>query len=296
MRKLEPVKDDALTFIGEVISSSRKKGKDSDESNNITEIFRKTCSTLVSDNEQVIKQYDYDFKMNSLENLKDIGRLNDEEKDDFLSLYSYQKKRIKNLRNEVLTQNGYINENCPICECDSVSTMDHYLPKEKYPIFVVHPRNLIPCCGACNGHKSDIVFQEGKRKFWNCYLDQPITKRYLYCTITKTNDLLVGKFSTDYSLLFDHEAVMIENTMSDKGQNVLEQYNKKVGNGINELVKNIVRLRQSSYSYDDSLEILKKQLPKTILNDWKDVLYDALLNSQEFVRFAEIESEKILEK
>lgn len=297
MRKLEPVDIDAVSFVGDIISSSGKRGESQEETKKATDEFRSRCSAIVSTNEQTIKQYDDDFASNSLENLENKGQLSDVEKSDFLSLYSYQKKQIAHLRNEVLTQNGFINEDCPLCECDSVSTMDHYLPKEQYPLFVVHPRNLIPCCNSCNQHKSVNVFKNGERVFWNCYLDNPINTRYLYCTISTKDGLLTGKFSIDVSGLSEQEAIVVENTMGEKGQSVLAQYNKKVGNEIKEMVKRISDLMLKGDGFDDSVRKIKEvDLPSHILNDWKEVLKEALLNSDAFLDFAKEEAEKIVEK
>jgi len=297
MRKLEPIKDDALTFISNVIASSNKKGINNEESRRKTKEFRDSCSTIVSENEQTIKQYDKDFDANTLEDLENKGQLNNDEKDVFLSLYSFQKKAISQLRETVLTERGYRNDICPLCECDSVTTMDHYLPKEKYALFVIHPRNLIPCCNSCNQHKSENVYKDGKRALWNCYLDNPIDSRFLYCTITTKEGLLTGEFSIDTKGLSEHEAFVIENTMSKKGQKVLTQYNKMVGNEINEIVKRISDLMIKGDNFDDCIQKIKQMvLPCRILNNWKEVLDDALLNSDDFVKYAKEETYKIINK
>lgn len=295
MRKLDPIKGDALEFINAIISSSRKAGESRKERQQKTKMLHDVCSVIVCNNKQIINQYDGDFKENALERLENKGELSDDEKDDFLSLYSYKKKQIKQLRYAVLTENGYRNDICPLCECDSVATMDHYLPKEKYPLFVVHPRNLIPCCNSCNQHKSDNVFKDGKRVFWNCYLDSPINTRYLYCTISSKDGLIAGEFSIDTRNLPEQEASVIENTMNKDGQSVLSQYNKKVGNEIKELIKRISNRMLDGDGFDEIIKKIKDlDLSKNILNDWKDVLKDALLNSAVFLNFAKDESEKFV--
>lgn len=295
MRKIEPIKDDPIGFMGDIISMSKKREIDKDDTKRVTDDFRNRCLAIVSENEQAIKQYDDAFETNSLEDLQDIGRLNEEEKDDFLSLYSYKKKKIAHLRNAVLTQNGYINDTCPLCECDSVSTMDHYLPKEKYSLYVVHPRNLIPCCSSCNQNKSNNVFREGKRMFWNCYLDNPINTRYLYCTIKINNEIVTGEFSINCGELTERDSFIIENTMNETGQNVLNQYNKKIGNEITELIKRISSLMMKGDGFDGCIRKIKEVvLSNCVLNDWKDVLNEALLNSADFLEFAEKEVEKII--
>lgn len=42
---------------------------------------------------------------------------------------------------------------CPLCGIGEVKTLDHYLPKAKYPLYSVLPNNLIPACRDCNTGK-----------------------------------------------------------------------------------------------------------------------------------------------
>ena len=46
---------------------------------------------------------------------------------------------------------------CPFCDQDHVSTLDHVLPKSKYPALAVTPDNLVGACQACNLAKSDFA-------------------------------------------------------------------------------------------------------------------------------------------
>jgi hypothetical protein len=43
---------------------------------------------------------------------------------------------------------------CPLCGSGVVSTLDHHLPKAKYPALAVTPINLIPSCYDCNKTKT----------------------------------------------------------------------------------------------------------------------------------------------
>lgn len=42
---------------------------------------------------------------------------------------------------------------CPLCSIGAADTLDHYLPKTKYPVFSIAPLNLIPACTPCNKGK-----------------------------------------------------------------------------------------------------------------------------------------------
>jgi hypothetical protein len=42
---------------------------------------------------------------------------------------------------------------CPLCNVGTVKTLDHHLPKAKYPSLAVTPNNLVPSCTWCQGEK-----------------------------------------------------------------------------------------------------------------------------------------------
>jgi len=46
---------------------------------------------------------------------------------------------------------------CPFCSFGNVTTLDHYLPKARYPLFSVTPDNLVPACADCNKGKGSSV-------------------------------------------------------------------------------------------------------------------------------------------
>ena len=53
-----------------------------------------------------------------------------------------------------------VEKRCPICDCSfgySQVTLDHILPKSKFPIYSITPINLVPTCYNCNMRKNDIV-------------------------------------------------------------------------------------------------------------------------------------------
>lgn len=69
-------------------------------------------------------------------------------------------------------QNEDTRDFCPYCGIGAPRQFDHYLPKEKFPEFSVHAYNLVPCCGTCNGKKSDIWLDSKRaRLFLNLYID-----------------------------------------------------------------------------------------------------------------------------
>ena len=70
-----------------------------------------------------------------------------------------------------------------------------------------------------------------------------------------------------------------------------------VGSEISELVKRISGLMQNENTFDDSIRKIKEvDLANCVVNDWKDVLKEALLNSDDFLELAKTEAEKIARK
>lgn len=74
-------------------------------------------------------------------------------KDKLIKLYSklYNNKVAKLYYDAICSTSN----KCPFCEFGQVATLDHYLPKLKFPIFSILPYNLVPCCRDCNSNKGD---------------------------------------------------------------------------------------------------------------------------------------------
>lgn len=72
---------------------------------------------------------------------------------------------------------------CPLCGHREADTLDHYLPKSYYPLFVVTPFNLIPCCGKCNKIKLDMVFDSQEELILHPYYDDVDEEVWLYAEV-----------------------------------------------------------------------------------------------------------------
>ncbi|HDR2687660.1 HNH endonuclease [Enterobacter ludwigii] len=77
---------------------------------------------------------------------------------------------------------------CPYCGQRNVSTLDHYLPKSKYPKLVVNPLNLIPCCMECNHIKREHHPTNNEEQVLNPYFDGVIDEIWLIAKVVKKKD------------------------------------------------------------------------------------------------------------
>jgi hypothetical protein len=69
---------------------------------------------------------------------------------------------------------------CPVCGSQSAATLDHYLPRSKYPEFSVYSWNLIPACFDCNTHRNDTYVGIGIHdRLIHPYYDNFVSRRLL---------------------------------------------------------------------------------------------------------------------
>lgn len=72
---------------------------------------------------------------------------------------------------------------CPLCGHQKATTLDHYLPKSKFPAFAVNPINLVPSCRDCNTHKStSSATTEGEQTF-HPYFDDFSSDQWLFAKL-----------------------------------------------------------------------------------------------------------------
>ncbi len=76
---------------------------------------------------------------------------------------------------------------CPSCYQRTVSTLDHYLPKDSHPAFAVTPVNLVPCCSDCNKIKSTIQAASADLQLLHPYFDNVEDGVWLKATVIESN-------------------------------------------------------------------------------------------------------------
>lgn len=95
-------------------------------------------------------------------------------KDELKDLYTKQmvpqSKPARKIYDELRSSAPY--NKCPFCGFGQVNTLDHYLPKAKYPLYSVFPENLIPSCNTCNHGKSTSSAKSKDEQCLNPYFDE----------------------------------------------------------------------------------------------------------------------------
>lgn len=80
---------------------------------------------------------------------------------------------------------------CPLCGQREVATLDHYLPKMKYPSLAVSPSNLIPACRDCNTGKKDKTFSMSTEETIHPYFDDIENEHWLYAKIIEQDEITI---------------------------------------------------------------------------------------------------------
>lgn len=75
---------------------------------------------------------------------------------------------------------------CPLCGVRTVSTLDHYLPKQEFPVFSIYPLNLIPACKDCNIDKRSEVATSHEKETIHPYFDTLEDDCFLHSQIIQT--------------------------------------------------------------------------------------------------------------
>lgn len=61
---------------------------------------------------------------------------------------------------------------CPYCGIGQTTTLDHYLPKSKFPLLSVVTLNLVPSCKDCNTDKNDAIATTEAEQTLHPYFEQ----------------------------------------------------------------------------------------------------------------------------
>jgi len=284
MRHLNYKDRNSIAFIDSIISALRR-GKNEKE----PDTRKMRCQMIRVDKEDTLKAFDTAHDDDNYDDiLQNYPILSTQAKEDFLSLYDFNKKQIQDLHDAVLTEDGYENPFCPLCEVNIAGTMDHYLPKSQYQLFAVHPKNLIPCCSICNGHKSSgQITKDGKRVFWNAYLDNPPIQNYIVCYVyLDGSGLPKAKFMLQQNGIEDDLYNRIEATIKDA--HILETYEKAANKKIIEITKKVKsRFSSNIGTIEESLSTVLNLAVEAIdgTDFWQMSLYNALGNTAAYLEF-----------
>jgi hypothetical protein len=219
MKNLNHYRNDAFKFHEEVLKSKH--------TTNDNPTYKVRIENLKNFIKSQFDVYDKNFDQNTLESVVNYGYTEDE-KSDLCKLYSYKNSVIQQLKIYLTTTAANrIISTCPNCTISEINSFDHYLPKERFPEFVVNPKNLFPSCTKCNSYKKDVWLKDGKRVFLNLYLDQLPSEQYLFVNLAVSGDVVTSRFFLQNTGAIDFDIFDIIETHY-KNFHLLERFNENI--------------------------------------------------------------------
>lgn len=233
-----------------------------------------------------IKYHTYDENINNLEQLvQDIYE--SEEKVALQHCYTSPTAPLRKLKSKIInSQQGFYQNKCAYCGLNEKSDMDHYVPKEKFPEYSVHPLNLIPICSICNGKKSNYFIEENKRIFFNPYSDR-INETVLTLEINynESSNSFLFTIHVDEDFLFKShiDKLCIVSRYEEAAISVFDTLKFEVMNSFENLIDIIDDFPHLEEKIRNPLEKTKEyKLETQGINSLEFLVYDAFLKSEYF--------------
>ncbi|CUU46940.1 HNH endonuclease [Clostridium beijerinckii] len=172
---------------------------------------------------------------------------------------------------------------CPLCNKRVSNTLDHYLPKAKFPTLAISPINLVPACSDCNKDKLAESSSSMETQPIHPYFDNIDNEEWLFATIEQDEKIMVNYYvkkpeSWDeilYKRVCNHMEILGLNSLYGKSAGLEmadmrfffnQTYNV---NGV-EGVKKIIRSMITSFSVNNK-------------NSWRIALYREMYNNEWFL-------------
>lgn len=204
-------------------------------------------------------------------------------KNSFLNLYlspadgSVQGDMLATLRNHNLSV-------CPSCgEPGAPNTLDHYLPKNKYPHFCVTPHNLFPMCDVCQTEKKEKTGDAADPRFFlHPYFDVFVANQVLELSIHPPFD------KPDFDLapvagLTDSQKALVSRHVHELG--IPTRYSRFFRNEYLRLLRLAQQIRAAKLDVEANLTIFRNHAAVPTRNGWEHVFYAAVLSAPALVEY-----------
>lgn len=118
--------------------------------------------------------------------IEPCSELSEEQSDALKKCYESEAPTLKRLKAAIRElQDPCIGGICQNCGLSESNTFDHYIPKNEFPEFAIHPHNLVPCCQQCNDYRRRRPWRDehGCRTLHLYFDDVEVRERYLVARI-----------------------------------------------------------------------------------------------------------------
>lgn len=170
---------------------------------------------------------------------------------------------------------------CPFCGFGQVTTLDHYLPKAKFPLLSIHPNNLVPSCADCNkGKSAAIAITKGQQSI-HPYFDQAhfINEQWLFARVIETSPATIRYYAQPPTGWSADDQARITNHFDDF--KLAQRFCIQAGDELSNLRGELEIDFQISEQTGVELALRKKFAGayQQHVNSWRTALYQALVQN-----------------
>tara|TARA_B100000676_G_C18077513_1_gene848703 strand:+ start:1029 stop:1889 length:861 start_codon:yes stop_codon:yes gene_type:complete len=275
--KVQLPEEDSLNVLKNVINERTKFKK----------FYNSIENDLISQAEKFIEHKGNPLLLTplNLKNYTESEEVASQRKKSLIGLYTpkYGKQPFSQLE-FMRKKNGLVV--CPSCgEPGRPRTLDHYLPKDKFPEFSVLLLNLTPMCDWCQGEKlAEYVTNDGQKRYIHPYFDD--VDRVLFSISftapfsTPAIDVAVSEeIPEELSLLVRHHL---------EGVDFLTRFKEYFRTRYISVLRTAKRVRENeSISLRDFLNVSLENEEAKSINSWDAVLYRSILENNDLMGYLE---------
>ncbi|WP_155951376.1 MULTISPECIES: HNH endonuclease [Pseudomonas] len=173
---------------------------------------------------------------------------------------------------------------CPYCGIGEVKTLDHYLPKAKFPIFSIYHNNLVPACRDCQSEKMTDYAQNHTSQTLHPYYDRAeyFSAMWLFADISENSWPSVEYRATPPDYLTTPVKQRIITHFSE--YNLADRYSVQAGPALSDLFFILKPMRGNKNLINDHLLSTAVAMRQAHINSWRAALYEALGNNDWYCR------------
>ena len=169
---------------------------------------------------------------------------------------------------------------CPFCGFGQATTLDHYLPKAKFPQLSVLPSNLVPSCKDCNTSKSARIVTTKQKQCLHPYFDHHnfIDQQWLHGEVRHTKPATIRFFVKVPGHWDDISKARVQSHFKDF--NLSSRYSLEASHRLaflGDLFANLVWL--DSVAVRQQLTGAAESGARQHVNSWETAMFQALAES-----------------
>lgn len=173
---------------------------------------------------------------------------------------------------------------CPACgELGAPNTLDHYLPKARFPHLSIIPANLFPMCDACQAEKVEKTGDANYPRFFiHPYFDVFSRPRIVDLLIAAPFDAPTFELRAHPDLLPEESALV---GVHLRELDIPARYGRFFRNEHRRLIRNVTKMRSSGQQVQVTIESFRDGFADPTPNSWQHVFYTAVLDSPGLIGF-----------